>query len=62
MMTETGNKAMRTYVAFYKQKKIVVQAPSSYEAQTIAAAQFKARKAYEVAVVLADVPVDPAVV
>lgn len=53
---------MRTYVAFYNRNQIVVQASSSYEAQTIAAAQFKARKSYQVTVVLADVPVDPAVV
>lgn len=51
---------MRTYLAFYKSKKIVVEAQSSYEAQLKAASQFKARKAYDVAIVLADTPVDPA--
>jgi hypothetical protein len=60
MMTDT-EKTMRTYVAFYNRNQIVVQAASSYEAQKIAAAQFKARKSYQVTVVLADVPVDPAV-
>jgi len=51
---------MRTYVAFYKNKKNTVTAESSYAAQEQAAAIFKARKRYDVAVVLADVPVDPA--
>lgn len=51
---------MRTYLAFYKGKKIVVQAQSSYEAQLKAAKELKARKAYDVAIVLADTPVDPA--
>jgi len=51
---------MRTYVAFYKQKKITVVAESSFEAQRKAAEIFKARKAWDVAIVLADVPVSTA--
>lgn len=51
---------MFNYVAFYKGKKIAVQALRSYDAQLKAAAIFKAKKPYEVAVVLADKPVDPA--
>lgn len=51
---------MRTYVAFYKNRQITVQAESQYQAQLKAAEQFKAKKSWEVAVVLADVAVDPA--
>lgn len=51
---------MFTYVCFYRGKQITVQALRSYDAQLKAAAIFKARKAYDVAVVLADKPVDPA--
>ena len=51
---------MRTYKAFYKQKTTIVQAESSYEAQQKAAAEFRAKKQYDVTVVLADVPVNTA--
>jgi hypothetical protein len=51
---------MRTYVAFYKGRQLTVQAESSYKAQQQAAAKFRARKSYEVTVVLADVVVDTA--
>ncbi len=44
---------MNTYVAFYKNKKIEVQAETTYEAQKLAAAKFKAKKSYEVTVMLA---------
>ena len=44
---------MFTYIAFYRGKEIQVQALSSYDAQRIAAEKFKARKAYEVTVILA---------
>jgi hypothetical protein len=46
---------MRTYIAFYKRQQITVTANSSYEAQQKAAAIFKAKKAYDVTVMLADV-------
>jgi hypothetical protein len=45
---------MNGYVAFYKGKKIEVHANTSYEAQQKAAAVFKARKSYEVTVMLAE--------
>lgn len=48
---------MFNYACFYRGKKIVVQALRSYDAQEKAAKLFKARKSYEVAVVLADQPV-----
>lgn len=51
---------MRTYECFYKRKRVTVQAETSYEAQQKAAVIFKARRAYDVTPVLADVPVDPA--
>lgn len=51
---------MFSYVAFYKGQRKELQAASSYAAQQAAAKMFKARKAYDVAVVLADKPVDPA--
>ena len=51
---------MNNYVAFYKGKRIEVQAATSYEAQVKAATRLKAKKAWDVTVVLADKPVDPA--
>ena len=50
---------MNNYEAFYKGKRCSVSAPSSLAARDKAAAIFKARKAYDVTVVLADKPVDP---
>ena len=52
MSVEDG---MLNYIAFYKRKKIVVQASTSYTAQCIAAKQLKAKKYYEVTVIRADV-------
>lgn len=46
---------MRPYIAFYKGKQLQVEAASSYEAQQKAAKLFKAKKSYEVTVMLADV-------
>jgi hypothetical protein len=46
---------MRTYIAFYKGREHVVQADSSYAAQLAAAEYFRARKSYDVTVMLADV-------
>jgi hypothetical protein len=51
---------MRNYFAFYKNERIVVMAATSYAAQLAAAKVFKARKAYDVAIVLADIEIDPA--
>ena len=45
---------MNGYLAFYKGKQLEVYASSSYEAQQKAAALFKARKSYEVTVMLAE--------
>lgn len=42
------------YVAFYKSKRLEVYAKSSLEAQERAAKLFKARKSYDVTVVLAE--------
>lgn len=42
------------YVCFYRSKQTEVYASTSYEAQTKAAAYFKARKQYEVSVHLAE--------
>lgn len=42
------------YIAFYKGKKMEVKADTSYEAQKTAAAAFKAKKSYDVTVVLAE--------
>ena len=49
---------MRTYKAFYKGRSVTVIAETSYSAQQEAAKFFKAKKSYEVTVILADVPVD----
>jgi hypothetical protein len=45
---------MNGYIAFYKGRKTEVHADTAYEAQQKAAAIFKARKSYEVTVVLAE--------
>ena len=47
---------MFTYVCFYRGKQITVQALRSFDAQEKAAKLFKARKSYEVTVVLAGRP------
>mgnify|MGYP003984027455 CR=1 FL=1 len=46
---------MNTYKAFYRGKKAEIQAESSYAAQQAAAAHFKARKEWEVTVMLLEV-------
>jgi hypothetical protein len=51
---------VRTYIAFYRGKKIEVIAATSLAAQAEAARIFKARKAYEIAVVLADTSISTA--
>lgn len=43
------------YVCLYRGKRVEIHAPTTYEAQQKAAAHFKARKAYEVTVHLAEV-------
>ena len=45
---------MNGYIAFYRGKRIYICADTSYEAQKMAAATFKAKKSYEVTVVLAE--------
>ena len=45
---------MNGYKAFYKDKQLDVYAESTYQAQQLAAAQFKAKKAYEVTVMLCE--------
>lgn len=45
---------MNGYICFYKGKQIEIYAETSYEAQTKAAATFRAKKAYEVTVMLAE--------
>lgn len=56
---------LNTYRAFYRGKRIDVRAHTSYEAQTIAATQLRAKKQYEVTVILiakddTPIPLDPA--
>ena len=50
---------MNGYVCFYRDKRAEVYADTSYEAQQKAAALFKARKSYEVTVVLAEKAGEP---
>lgn len=45
---------MNGYIAFYKGKQLEVHANTSYEAQMLAAKTFKAKKSYEVTVMLAE--------
>jgi hypothetical protein len=51
---------MYTYLALYKNKRITVTADTSYAAQLQAAKLFKAKKAYEVSVYLADTAISTA--
>jgi hypothetical protein len=44
------------YVCFYRGKRCEVYAPSTSAAQQLAAKHFKAKKAYDVSVVLAELP------
>lgn len=44
------------YVAFYKGKRLELRAASTLQAQTIAAVHFRARRTWEVHVVLAEDP------
>lgn len=46
---------MNGYKAFYRGKAIEVYAATSLQARDLAAAQFKARKAYDVTVVLCEI-------
>ncbi|MHB0858422.1 MAG: hypothetical protein ACYC5M_12720 [Anaerolineae bacterium] len=52
---------MNKYVAFYKDKEIVVSAETSYAAQMKAAEQFKIKRTYAVTVVLAERDGEPVV-
>lgn len=49
---------MNTYEAFYKGKRTTVQANTSYSAQECAAKVFKAKKSYDVTVVLVELGSD----
>ena len=51
---------MFNYECFYKSKRITVKARWSFDAQEIAAKIFKAKKRWEVTVILADRQIDPA--
>ena len=46
---------MNGYKAFYKGKELEVYADSSYKAQQAAASEFKAKKSYDVTVVLCEI-------
>jgi hypothetical protein len=45
---------MNGYIAFYKDRQLEVYAPTSYDAQLKAAALFRAKKSYDVTVVLCE--------
>lgn len=51
---------MHTYEAFYRGRRKTLNASTSLEAQRAAARWFKAKRPWEVTVVLADEPVQPA--
>lgn len=46
---------MNGYIAFYRGKQVEVHANTSYEAQEKATQSFKAKKSYEVTVVLCEI-------
>lgn len=45
---------MNGYIAFYKGKRLEVFAETSYQAQVKAAKEFKAKKSYDITVMLAE--------
>jgi len=49
---------MRDYICVYRGKYTAVQASSSYEAQQLAQARFRCKKAHEITVLLADSVID----
>jgi hypothetical protein len=53
-MSNAPDPSLNGYVCFFKEKRTEVYAKTSYEAQQKAAAFFKARKSYDVTVVLAE--------
>jgi hypothetical protein len=53
-MINNFNMKKNGYIAFYRSKQIEVYADSSYEAQLLAAKEFKAKKTWEVTVVLCE--------
>lgn len=55
-MFEEGAPGEYGYVAHYKGRKMDVWAKTSYEAQKKAAAAFRAKKSYDVTVMLAEKP------
>ena len=42
------------YECFFRGKRVTIRAATTYDAQKLAAAHFRARKSYDVAVVLAE--------
>jgi len=46
---------LNSYICFYKGKKLEIEAETSYQAQGKAAKQFKAKKVYQVTVMLAEI-------
>ena len=52
--TTTIGSGENGYIAFYKNKQVEVMADTQYEAQQLAAKHFRARKPYEVSVMLAE--------
>lgn len=54
MSKDNSPSTLNGYVCFFRNRRTEVYASTSYEAQTKAAAFFKARKQYEVSVHLAE--------
>lgn len=53
-MSDTLQVGKNGYVAFYKDKRLELHADTKYEAQQKAAAHFKTKKSWDVAVELAE--------
>ena len=60
MTSQAKPEGERLFVALYRDRKALICAPSSYEAQRKAAAQFKAKRRFDVTVYLSDAPVSAA--
>ena len=54
------DKVTRAYIGFYKNRRFLVEASSSYEAQQYVCAIVKPKKPYDVHVYLSDQPINTA--
>jgi hypothetical protein len=62
MTSQAKPEGDRLFVALYRDRKALICAASSYEAQSKAATQFKAKRRFDVTVYLSDAPISTAAI